>query len=361
MAYLGGLNCLDGCFDDSGCLYGSPEWIASQPKPTEAERMQNFYNDVASGKIVITNFDVLFSDANLAVSKFEFSLLPANVQAAARANPQQFIQTVLANRNSANQDLLSVGAEGGYANYINATWVPNVGLKPDPNAYLSIHDQNALTKIRDAVETAAVVAGNYFLPGSAIITQNVASKGSQEQLGSTIGKIALMVSAIGGANNSFAGPELSDNAAEQVSYNAAQAATETAASAMEPVATAAAQGLVAQQLSYNATQAAAETSASAMEPAAMATPSISATKLISGATDAAKLVGAGVKLVTAAESLKLINEASKTGPSNFSALPDTGPTADLTSPPTISQKPLTNYLPYVLFGLGAVAILATRK
>lgn len=46
------------------------------------------------------------------------------------------------------------------------------------------------TSIRDDVESAASLAGNYFLPGSSIVSDNLVSKGSQKQLGSTLGQIA---------------------------------------------------------------------------------------------------------------------------------------------------------------------------
>ena len=42
-------------------------------------------------------------------------------------------------------------------------------------------------KLRDTGESAAVLAGNYFLPGSSLLTSNLASKGSQKQLSSPLG------------------------------------------------------------------------------------------------------------------------------------------------------------------------------
>ena len=53
------------------------------------------------------------------------------------------------------------------------------------------------TSLRNAVEDVAVVAGNYFLPGSSLVTTGLASKGSQQQLGSTLGQVATL--AAGGA------------------------------------------------------------------------------------------------------------------------------------------------------------------
>jgi len=60
------------------------------------------------------------------------------------------------------------------------------------------------TKIRDTVESGAVVAGNYFLPGSGLVTSNLASSGSQDQLGSGLGQLAMLGSGVaGGLNNQF--------------------------------------------------------------------------------------------------------------------------------------------------------------
>jgi hypothetical protein len=57
------------------------------------------------------------------------------------------------------------------------------------------------TSIRDAVESVASVVGNYYLPGSGIVTSQMTSKGSQEQLGSPLGMIAMLGS--GGAGAGF--------------------------------------------------------------------------------------------------------------------------------------------------------------
>ena len=67
------------------------------------------------------------------------------------------------------------------------------------------------TKLRDTVESAAVVAGNYFLPGSSIITSKLVSQGSQDQLNSALGKIAQLGS--GGAAFLEGGPGLSNYSA----------------------------------------------------------------------------------------------------------------------------------------------------
>ena len=54
------------------------------------------------------------------------------------------------------------------------------------------------TDIRDTVESAAVVAGNYFLPGSGIITSQLVSEGAQDQLGSDLGRVAMLGSGVAG-------------------------------------------------------------------------------------------------------------------------------------------------------------------
>lgn len=53
--------------------------------------------------------------------------------------------------------------------------------------------------VRDTGESAASLAGNYFLPGSSILSDQLVSKGSQSQLGSTLGQIAQIGSGLAGA------------------------------------------------------------------------------------------------------------------------------------------------------------------
>lgn len=48
------------------------------------------------------------------------------------------------------------------------------------------------TKLRDTFESAAVIAGNYYLPGSSLITSQLVSEGSKNQLGSTVGQLAQL-------------------------------------------------------------------------------------------------------------------------------------------------------------------------
>lgn len=48
------------------------------------------------------------------------------------------------------------------------------------------------TEVRDTVETAAVLYGNYLLPGSSMVTRNLVSDGSREQLDSDAGQLAQL-------------------------------------------------------------------------------------------------------------------------------------------------------------------------
>jgi hypothetical protein len=52
--------------------------------------------------------------------------------------------------------------------------------------------------LRDTAEAAAVVAGNYYLPGSSLVTSNLVTKGAQEQLNSDLGKTANLAAGVTG-------------------------------------------------------------------------------------------------------------------------------------------------------------------
>ncbi len=54
------------------------------------------------------------------------------------------------------------------------------------------------TSIRDAVESVASVAGNYFLPGSSLITSHLVSQGAQDNLNSGLGQLAQLGSGFAG-------------------------------------------------------------------------------------------------------------------------------------------------------------------
>jgi hypothetical protein len=52
--------------------------------------------------------------------------------------------------------------------------------------------------IRDTAEAAAVVAGNYYLPGSSLLTSQLVTEGAQEQLNSDVGKLANLAAGASG-------------------------------------------------------------------------------------------------------------------------------------------------------------------
>lgn len=55
------------------------------------------------------------------------------------------------------------------------------------------------TDVRDTAESAGSVAGNYFLPGSGLITSQLVSNGAKQQLGSGLGQLAMLGSGLAGA------------------------------------------------------------------------------------------------------------------------------------------------------------------
>ena len=57
------------------------------------------------------------------------------------------------------------------------------------------------TDIRDTAETALVLVGNYVVPGSSILTKNIASKGSQDQLNSELGQLAQIGTSLYGMSS----------------------------------------------------------------------------------------------------------------------------------------------------------------
>jgi hypothetical protein len=48
------------------------------------------------------------------------------------------------------------------------------------------------TSLRDTLESGAVLAGNYLLPGSGLVTSQLVSNGAKDQLGSTLGQAAML-------------------------------------------------------------------------------------------------------------------------------------------------------------------------
>lgn len=60
------------------------------------------------------------------------------------------------------------------------------------------------TDVRDGLEGVASVAGNYFFPGSGLITSQLVSSGAQDQLHSPLGQLSMIGSGIaGGINGNF--------------------------------------------------------------------------------------------------------------------------------------------------------------
>jgi hypothetical protein len=55
------------------------------------------------------------------------------------------------------------------------------------------------TKARDTLESGASVAGNYFVPGSSLITSRLVSDGAKQMLNSNLGRIAQLGSGLAGA------------------------------------------------------------------------------------------------------------------------------------------------------------------
>lgn len=89
------------------------------------------------------------------------------------------------------------------------------------------------TKIRNAVESVAVVAGNVVAPGSSALTSSLASKGSQAQLNSTIGKLAQAgASLYGGSGGSLFGGTTQTNAVGDIVSNGTNFAADAAGPGM---------------------------------------------------------------------------------------------------------------------------------
>ena len=66
------------------------------------------------------------------------------------------------------------------------------------NPETGLYEASWWTKIRDAVESVGSVVGNYFYPGSGLLTSQLVSKGAQEHLGSGVGQAAMLGSGIAG-------------------------------------------------------------------------------------------------------------------------------------------------------------------
>lgn len=69
--------------------------------------------------------------------------------------------------------------------------------------------------IRNAVESAASLGGNYLLPGSSLLTDNLVSKGAQSELGSPLGILAQVGTGAIGGGALGSGLQSAGGAAEQ--------------------------------------------------------------------------------------------------------------------------------------------------
>lgn len=150
---------------DQSTLQG---YLSGQDIALNAASVQALYQDVASGTIAVSpgQFDRLLqknSDTK-GIDINEFSALSADVQAWAKDNPQPFFTGLLAHRNPANNDLASIGAEGGISS-LGDIKVSNGQLDYSGTHYLEVHDSNLLGTV---LKTAAIAAAVYF-GGSALL------------------------------------------------------------------------------------------------------------------------------------------------------------------------------------------------
>lgn len=72
----------------------------------------------------------------------------------------------------------------------------------DELADVDTHVRENFVDIRDGLQTAAVIAGNYYLPGSSLLTSQLVTKGAQENLNSDLGRVANIAA---GASGGFSG------------------------------------------------------------------------------------------------------------------------------------------------------------
>lgn len=83
------------------------------------------------------------------------------------------------------------------AKFSDSNWKPNYAYAPPAKSDGFFSD--LWSTVRDPIETAAVLVGNTVLPGSSLLTSNLASKGSQNQLNSPIGNLAQIATSYYGA------------------------------------------------------------------------------------------------------------------------------------------------------------------
>ncbi len=77
------------------------------------------------------------------------------------------------------------------------TQFDNRGLATSTESHSTSGASN-FVDLRDALEAAAVVAGNYVLPGSSLITSQLVSQGAKENLSTDLGKTANLAAGVSG-------------------------------------------------------------------------------------------------------------------------------------------------------------------
>lgn len=107
------------------------------------ERIFRLYNAVAAGTITIDprDFDVLLWSYDRCISQGEFEMMKPEVRLWCIVHPKAFMAAMEAHKNPANQDLASVGAEGGITN------LADIRISTDGNSldysgtqYMTVHD-----------------------------------------------------------------------------------------------------------------------------------------------------------------------------------------------------------------------------
>lgn len=93
----------------------------------------------------------------------------------------------------------------------------------DELADVDTHVRENFVDLRDGLQTAAVIAGNYYLPGSSLLTSQLVTKGAQENLNSDLGRVANIAAGASGG--------LSGNAANYGKLGEAAGLTSGASSA----------------------------------------------------------------------------------------------------------------------------------
>ena len=133
---------------------GEPTGQWSTRPGTDYERL---YSDVAAGKYHPNSFNELLG-ADTGVSTGEFAMFSPEVQAWAKTHPQELMQAMLAHRNPANNDLASVGAEGGISG-LGDIRIGKDGKTLDYSGtkYLDVHDENDLGGLAALAAIAAAI------------------------------------------------------------------------------------------------------------------------------------------------------------------------------------------------------------